>query len=240
MTNPVNTYYAMPAEPDGWLDPARVREVLGEYPEGFSAAQLAERFGVPTAQMSTVLQTLKHEGLIWAGGTNIWNLVPPSNGTKPPDRIHRAVKTNRKLAMASGRWGGTKEDRRRIREWANANGFDQSATGQLKAKVVAAYYEAHPGEQRLDGKTNWPKAKPRSGRKPSSPRRSPARKTTTDEIEVLRVYRHGELTVQMHQDGIAEVSTGKQQSRLWLTAEQWRSLVKIAERVEEMNRVMGL
>lgn len=247
--NPVKTYYALPAE-DGGLDPAQVREVLDEYPDGFTNQQLAQRFGVSSPQMSAVLQILKNEGLISSGGgSNTWSLVA-RNGKRPPPNTpevrQKATQAVKDRAIVSGRWGGTEADRRRIRIWAIEQRPDlgQSMMGQLKTAVVEAYYEAHPDAPRLDGVTEWPQTKTR---KTSRPRKRkglvkkpvPA-KRGTDEIEVTRDYRHPDtgLMVRMHLNGIAEVSVPKQ-PKVRLDVAQLRALAKIADRIEEMNRVMG-
>jgi hypothetical protein len=36
-----------------------------------------------------------------------------------------------------------KGKREEIRKWANANGFEQAATGMIKQEVLEAYYAAH-------------------------------------------------------------------------------------------------
>jgi len=165
------------------------------------------------------------------------------------DRTERAAKTNRARAVASGRIGGTKADRQRIREWASLNGYDQSPVGQLKTEVVVAYYEAHPDAVHLDGKTDWPTKPPRSARRkktrakakkaPATP--APRKPKVIDEIEVTRDYRHPltGLRVSLHLDGTAEVSVPKQ-PKIKMTVAQLRALASIAARAEEMNRVMGI
>ncbi len=41
------------------------------------------------------------------------------------------------------------EQRKKIREWANRNGYKQAPTGYIKCDVLDAYYAAHPHEDRL-------------------------------------------------------------------------------------------
>ena len=65
------------AERNG-LEVNEIRDVLGEYPNGFTAHQLSERFGVTVPHVSTLLQNLKREGLIQAGGSNTWFSRPDS------------------------------------------------------------------------------------------------------------------------------------------------------------------
>jgi Lsr2 len=50
------------------------------------------------------------------------------------------------------RLGLSKEERGEVRRWAIEQGLDQSPTGQIKGKVLDAYYAAHPTENEAHGK----------------------------------------------------------------------------------------
>lgn len=150
-------------------------------------------------------------------------------------RVTKAIQTNRESAVTQGRWGGTQKDRQRIRDWANANGYEQSNLGQLKTEVVNAYYEANPDEERLDGVTNWPKTKTR---KKSRKRRTVASaKINPDKLVMSRTYRLGGITVEVTDD-ITEISI-PHMPKIKLDREQLRALARITAQVEEMNHVMG-
>jgi Lsr2 len=121
----------------------------------------ADRYGPSDAAIADKTIEFSFDGITYEIDVTAANADQMANDFAPYIKVARRVQQKRgrkrkaaaepvtaqQLAQQITPWD--KAERARVRAWANKNGFEQAALGQIKQEVRDAYYAAHPGADEL-------------------------------------------------------------------------------------------